>query len=94
MSVTWLNALTEEEAVAAFLTCCGSTRWAREMARRRPYRSQADVHEAVVAARRLHHDRALWHGALRYGIHRVRDDVEQHLLQIDAIAAYKHRARS
>jgi 2-oxo-4-hydroxy-4-carboxy-5-ureidoimidazoline decarboxylase len=42
-----LNALTEEEAVAAFLTCCGSTRWAREMARRRPYRSQADVHIAV-----------------------------------------------
>jgi OHCU decarboxylase len=42
-----LNALTEEEAVAAFLTCCGSTRWAREMARRRPYRSQADVHDAI-----------------------------------------------
>jgi OHCU decarboxylase len=39
-----LNALPDDEAAAAFLTCCGSTRWAREMARLRPFGSQADVH--------------------------------------------------
>jgi 2-oxo-4-hydroxy-4-carboxy-5-ureidoimidazoline decarboxylase len=43
-----LNALPDDEAEGAFLTCCGSTRWAREMARRRPFGSQADVHEAAA----------------------------------------------
>jgi OHCU decarboxylase len=41
-----LNALPDHEAEAAFLTCCGSTRWAREMARLRPFGSQAGVHVA------------------------------------------------
>jgi len=41
-----LNALPDDEAEAAFRTCCGSTRWAREMARLRPFGSQADVHAA------------------------------------------------
>jgi len=40
-----LNALPDDEAEAAFLTCCGSTRWAREMARRRPFAGQYQVHE-------------------------------------------------
>jgi OHCU decarboxylase len=41
-----LNALPDHEAEAAFLTCCGSTRWAREMARRRPFDGQHQVHTA------------------------------------------------
>jgi len=47
-----LNALPATEAEAAFLACCGSTRWARDMASRRPY---ADV-EALTAAA----DEAWW----------------------------------
>jgi len=42
-----LNALSDEEAAATLLTCCGSTRWAREMARRRPFRGLAEVHAAA-----------------------------------------------
>jgi OHCU decarboxylase len=45
-----LNALPADAAAAAFLTCCGSTRWAREMARRRPFRGQAGVHAAADEA--------------------------------------------
>ncbi|HEX8906245.1 MAG TPA: 2-oxo-4-hydroxy-4-carboxy-5-ureidoimidazoline decarboxylase [Longimicrobiaceae bacterium] len=47
MTLAELNALPEDEAFAAFLTCCGSTRWAGEMAARRPFRSQADVHDTA-----------------------------------------------
>jgi OHCU decarboxylase len=32
-----LNALPPDQAVAELLRCCGSTRWAREMAARRPF---------------------------------------------------------
>jgi 2-oxo-4-hydroxy-4-carboxy-5-ureidoimidazoline decarboxylase len=32
-----LNALPDDEAAAAFLRCCGSTRWARMMAAARPF---------------------------------------------------------
>ena len=46
MTLQRLNALPDDEAEAAFLTCCGSTRWAWEMARLRPFGSQADVHAA------------------------------------------------
>jgi OHCU decarboxylase len=35
----WLNALPPEEAEKAFLQCCGSKRWAREMAKSLPYQS-------------------------------------------------------
>jgi OHCU decarboxylase len=42
-----LNALPGDEAAAAFLACCGSTRWAREMAARRPF---ADVAALLAAA--------------------------------------------
>jgi len=52
VTLAGLNALPEGEAAAAFLTCCGSTRWAREMARRRPFRTRAEVHAAA---------RDLWH---------------------------------
>ncbi|HEV7591078.1 MAG TPA: 2-oxo-4-hydroxy-4-carboxy-5-ureidoimidazoline decarboxylase [Longimicrobium sp.] len=47
MTLQRLNALPDDEATAAFLTCCGSTRWARGMARRRPFRSQADLFAAA-----------------------------------------------
>lgn len=50
MTLDGLNALPEDDVAAAFLTCCGSTRWAREMARRRPFRDQAEVHAAAREA--------------------------------------------
>ena len=33
----WLNSLPHEEAVKALLQCCGSNRWAENIARTRPY---------------------------------------------------------
>jgi allantoicase len=41
----WLNALPAAEAEDEFLKCCGSKRWAHEMAHDRPYESL----DAVVA---------------------------------------------
>ena len=38
MTLEQLNALDREAAEQVFLRCCGSTRWAREMASRRPFR--------------------------------------------------------
>jgi 2-oxo-4-hydroxy-4-carboxy-5-ureidoimidazoline decarboxylase len=38
-----LNTLPDDAAVAAFLRCCGSTRWARLMAGKRPFASLAQV---------------------------------------------------
>lgn len=35
----WLNTLPPDEAAKELLQCCGSKRWAREMAERRPYQS-------------------------------------------------------
>lgn len=35
----WLNSLPPDEAVQALLQCCGSKRWAKEMANARPYQS-------------------------------------------------------
>ena len=35
----WLNTLPAEEAVKELLQCCGSKRWAQQMATRRPYQS-------------------------------------------------------
>jgi 2-oxo-4-hydroxy-4-carboxy-5-ureidoimidazoline decarboxylase len=44
-----LDALAEPEALAAFLRCCGSRRWAEAMARGRPYR---DPHTLLEAGER------------------------------------------
>jgi OHCU decarboxylase len=38
MTLEQLNGLDREAAEEVFLRCCGSTRWAREMAARRPFR--------------------------------------------------------
>ena len=38
-----LNALSQEEAEAALLKCCGSTLWARRMAEERPFRDLQDL---------------------------------------------------
>jgi OHCU decarboxylase len=37
--LSWLNALQEAEARAELLRCCGSTRWARQVAEARPFAS-------------------------------------------------------
>ena len=39
MRLADLNALDDEEAVRAFLRCCGSSQWARRMAAARPFAS-------------------------------------------------------
>jgi 2-oxo-4-hydroxy-4-carboxy-5-ureidoimidazoline decarboxylase len=38
-----LNALPDQEAAAALLTCCGSPRWALQMAARRPFGSMDEL---------------------------------------------------
>ena len=43
MTVAELNALPTDQAAAALLACCGSTRWAHEMDARRPFRDADDV---------------------------------------------------
>jgi OHCU decarboxylase len=43
--LTTINALGPSQAQLAFLSCCGSRRWARGMATARPYRSADAVHE-------------------------------------------------
>jgi 2-oxo-4-hydroxy-4-carboxy-5-ureidoimidazoline decarboxylase len=42
-----INGWSEEEARAAFLRCCGSTRWAERMAASRPFREEADLLKAA-----------------------------------------------
>jgi len=37
--LAWLNSLNADEAANELLQCCGSRRWATEMANRRPYAS-------------------------------------------------------
>jgi OHCU decarboxylase len=37
IDVAWLNALSEDDALEAFLTCCGARRWAEQMTAGRPY---------------------------------------------------------
>lgn len=44
-NVSWLNALSPAEALAEFLQCCGSRRWAETMVANRPYASL----EALIA---------------------------------------------
>jgi OHCU decarboxylase len=46
-SLAQLNALAREKALAAFLQCCGSVKWARGMADGRPFQ---DAHELMLAA--------------------------------------------
>jgi OHCU decarboxylase len=45
----WLNALSEAEARAELLRCCGSKRWAERMATLRPFASEADLFAAADA---------------------------------------------
>jgi OHCU decarboxylase len=59
-----LNALSAAEAEAELLACCGSQRWAREMAVRRPF---ADVEALLAAADQVWWSLAAddWHEAFR-----------------------------
>jgi OHCU decarboxylase len=41
--LTWLNSLPADEAVKELLQCCGSKRWARQMADARPYENLAEL---------------------------------------------------
>ena len=43
MNFAELNQTSRAKAVEAFLTCCGSSRWAEKMADRRPYDSVQDL---------------------------------------------------
>ncbi|HKC63721.1 MAG TPA: 2-oxo-4-hydroxy-4-carboxy-5-ureidoimidazoline decarboxylase [Pyrinomonadaceae bacterium] len=44
-----LNALSEEEAETELLNCCGSTLWARRMAKERPFHDQQELLEKADA---------------------------------------------
>jgi 2-oxo-4-hydroxy-4-carboxy-5-ureidoimidazoline decarboxylase len=48
--VTGLNALSPARARAALLECCGSKRWADQVAAGRPYATRADALEAAAEA--------------------------------------------
>jgi OHCU decarboxylase len=50
MRLADLNALDDEAAVGAFLRCCGSSRWARQMSAGRPF---ADAAAMAAAADRI-----------------------------------------
>ncbi|HEY8233437.1 MAG TPA: 2-oxo-4-hydroxy-4-carboxy-5-ureidoimidazoline decarboxylase [Vicinamibacteria bacterium] len=45
-----LDALSQPEAIAAFLGCCGSRRWAEAMARGRPYAGEPALRAAAERA--------------------------------------------
>jgi 2-oxo-4-hydroxy-4-carboxy-5-ureidoimidazoline decarboxylase len=53
IDVAWINALTEKDARAAFLKCCGAERWAEQMAAQRPYADEAQLEDTA---------RVLWRG--------------------------------
>jgi len=53
IDVAWLNAMSEEDASEAFLTCCGAGRWAEQMTARRPY---VDETQLLTIAREVWHD--------------------------------------
>lgn len=42
-----LNAMPAAEAEVAFLQCCGSTKWAQKMAKKRPYRDFGELCKAA-----------------------------------------------
>lgn len=46
----WLNTLPKGAATEAFITCCGSTRWAEAMVEQRPYASLDALQETADAA--------------------------------------------
>ncbi len=48
-ALAWLNAAARDEAAAALLRCCGSTRWVERVLAQRPFASAAALH-AVAAA--------------------------------------------
>lgn len=45
--LTWLNELSDNAAISELLKCCGSTRWATEVAKLRPFASPAELYEAA-----------------------------------------------
>lgn len=46
--VEFLNAKSTEELVETFLRCCGSTRWAKQMANSAPFSSRNDLHLTAI----------------------------------------------
>ena len=47
MRLADLNALDEDAAASAFLRCCGSSRWARQMSAARPFADATAMAEAA-----------------------------------------------
>jgi len=47
MNLEQINAWTDNEATESFRRCCGSIGWCRQMARLRPFESEAAVFEAA-----------------------------------------------
>ncbi|CAN5643799.1 2-oxo-4-hydroxy-4-carboxy-5-ureidoimidazoline decarboxylase [soil metagenome] len=47
-NVAAINAHTSDDAIAAFLRCCGSTRWAKTMNARRPFTSSESLFTAAT----------------------------------------------
>jgi len=45
--LSWLNALPDAEAQAELRSCCGSTRWTREVAEARPFASVEELLEVA-----------------------------------------------
>jgi OHCU decarboxylase len=43
----WLNALSNKEAKAVFIDCCGSTEWAKQMTAARPFRLVDNLFETA-----------------------------------------------
>jgi OHCU decarboxylase len=59
MDLRQLNALGDDRATEVFIACGGSTRWARAMSARRPFRSEAELlHAADLEFDQL--DRSDW----------------------------------
>jgi OHCU decarboxylase len=48
-SLDWLNSLPAHEAETAFLDCCGSQRWAQQMAAKRPFKMLDDLYSSAEA---------------------------------------------
>jgi 2-oxo-4-hydroxy-4-carboxy-5-ureidoimidazoline decarboxylase len=51
MTLTELNNLNPDEAFNAFFNCCGSTSWATQLIRKRPFKTLEDI---------LQHSDAIW----------------------------------
>jgi 2-oxo-4-hydroxy-4-carboxy-5-ureidoimidazoline decarboxylase len=47
VNLATINAWNDEEAIASFRRCCGSARWSEQMARLRPFDSEASLFEAA-----------------------------------------------